>query len=158
MKKNFWIFMIVIFIILAFIFFWWKGVGRVQEDITEKESEPIVQHDSAFDEEYDVDIDDETITFTSKDGKTAIIYVFDNDHLDNVLYVVAVEDENAAEYLKNEYEKQVGNGIIDRVVSSENIVSIKYDKSYFEEYSNYTKDEIQDLLINNDFTTIIEDD
>lgn len=179
MKNKFFVLLIGLVMILVVGIVFWNHENSVHEEIIFRESEVTISGDdlsgtnmeetsqegqlnasqsSMQDDntEYDVNIDDETITFTTKDGSSSIIYIFENNHLDNVLQIIAAESASAAEYLKNQYEKEIGNGIIDRVVVSDNMISIRYAQDYFKEYRDYTKSEIEDLLLYNENTTIIE--
>lgn len=109
--------------------------------------------------DYDVDIEDNEITFTSRDGKEAIIYSFYDNHLDNITYITVGKSEEEANYIKGEYEKRIGDGIIGSVKTADRMIMITYDKNYFKDYEQYTQSEIQDMLINDEgFSTIIDDE
>lgn len=98
--------------------------------------------------EYEVIVDDETITFHGKDG-SMIIYTFENDHLANVIGVYVAKNENAAEYLKKTFQMQVGDGVLKKVEREGSLVSVTYDMEYFKEYTKYTKEEIQNTIFEN---------
>ena len=157
-KKIFWIIILILVLFLVSSFYF-INVSNVTENVVEKDNYNSTQNNNSGDlHEFDVDVSDEEITFTSKDGSEAIIYSFDNNRLDKVLYITLAKNDNEANYLKSEYEKKIGDGIIANVETTDRMVIITYDKSYFKEYEQYTKSEIQDMLINNEeFSTLVED-
>ena len=98
---------------------------------------------------YDVEITEDTLVFTSPDG-VVIVYSFDNDHLVSIVQMITANDNETAEYIKQTFEEQITQGVIESAQVKDNIVSLKYNMEYFAEYENYTKDEIQNLIFNNE--------
>lgn len=96
--------------------------------------------------EFDVVVSENNLTFTDENGNM-IVYIFNEDRLENVLLVINASSENEALILKDFYSKQIDEGIFERVISEGNVVSIRYNMSLFEEYKDYTKDEIQNLIL-----------
>ena len=133
---------IVVFLcLLGFLFF---PKEAPTEKVEENRQEVVKEEDSS--KSYDVTVTDDTITFANSDG-TSIIYAFEGNHLANIFLMVTTQTPEEAEYLKNEYQKDVGNGVIAKVTSLENTVAITYEKSFFADYEDLTKEELQELFL-----------
>ena len=152
MKKK--IFVIgIVSVILVIAILWITGTWQGKK-VQEKEIKVGSLREKNSSEEYDVYLYEDSITFQGENG-SAIIYTFENDHLANVLFVITLASEEEAEHVKNEYQKEVGEGMIDRVVSMNNVVSVRYDPKYFESYQNMTRAEIEEILLQDSNAKII---
>ncbi|MBQ8299393.1 MAG: hypothetical protein IJX99_05975 [Clostridia bacterium] len=96
--------------------------------------------------EYDVLVDDDTITFYDENG-SSIIYVFSNDRLENVLNVFNMKTVEEANVVETYYKSMVGNGKIKRVVAKDTIVSVVLDMEQFAEYRDYSRESLEKILL-----------
>ena len=161
MKKKFlWIIIFFVLILLVtFCLFNFKNSSITEKVIIKNDIDNTESDYSGELRDYDVDIEDNEITLTSRDGKEAIIYSFYDNHLVNITYITVGKSEEEANYIKGEYEKRIGDGIIGSVKTADRMIMITYDKNYFKDYEQYKQSEIQDMLINDEgFSTIIDDE
>lgn len=154
MKKNFKLMYCVAIVIAIIIFFLivllFQDDDFTEENVSENEELNQVSGESFSNLlGYDVEITEDTLTFSSPDG-VVVVYSFENDHLIDIVQVITADTAEAAEYTGDIFKEQVSEGLIENVQVKENIVSIKYNMEYFEEYKNYTKDEIQDIIFGNE--------
>lgn len=144
-------------IIVCYLFFMNSNLFNISEEILIIESGDISFEQALSEEsinlsgekknEYDVLVDEDTITFYDKDGNS-IIYVFENDRLENVLNVYYLKSKEEAKLVEAYYNSMINNGKIKRVVSNENIVSVVLDMEQFSEYKDYSKSSLEEILIN----------
>lgn len=143
-KKLF--FAILIFLFLIIVFFIIKMFEHfgVYEDVYTIDSMNFNSGDE--NNGYSAIVTDDTITFFDSDGNS-IIYVFESDRLVNVFNVYNADSEEKAKKIAAYYYKQVGNGEIYDVNYKENIVSVQMDINYFSKYKEYSKKQIEDILL-----------
>lgn len=145
-KKVFFVFLIILFIIIvAFVLENFTSLG-VYEKVYTIDSSTFDSGDNAY--SYDAMVTDDTITFYDNEGNS-IIYVFSADKLENVFNVYNARSEAEAKRIAAYYKKQIGNGEITRVSYNGTTVSVTMDMNYFSEYKNYSKKEIEDILLQN---------
>ena len=89
---------------------------------------------------------DDEIDFIDDNGNT-IMYLFSDDRLSAVMEILVLDNKDDADAVKAFYELKIPSGEVERVVQEDTMVSVKYNIEYFEEYMNYTKDEIQSMLL-----------
>ena len=95
---------------------------------------------------YRIDVYDDEIDFIDDNGNT-IMYLFSDDRLSAVMEILVLDNKDDADVVKAFYELKIPSGEVERVVQEDTMVSVKYNIEYFEEYKNYTKDEIQSRLL-----------
>ena len=105
---------------------------------------------------YDAIVTDDTITFYDNFGNS-IIYVFNADKLENVFNVYNAKSEAEAKRIVSYYNNKIGNGEISKVSCNGTTVSVMMDINYFSEYQNYSKKEIEDILLQSDKKIEMED-
>lgn len=160
MKFKIWIIFFLCVVLFSIVYI--SSGFNVKEEIVPLNTEDIVDTSNVSGEElnfvdenfmtddgffYDVVVDDDAITFYDEKGNS-IVYVFENNKLQNVLSIFIFNSEDEAQTVHDYYKNLVGNGEITRVTTRENIVSVVLDMKQFEEYKNYTKDEIEEILLN----------
>lgn len=96
--------------------------------------------------EYDVLVQDDTITFYDENGNS-IIYVFSNDRLENVLNVFNLKSVEEAKAIEAYYKSMIGDGKIERVVAKDTTVSVVLNMAQFAEYRDYTRASIEEILL-----------
>lgn len=143
-RKSFFIFLIILFIVIFAVILENFGHFGVYEKIYTIDSSVFDSGDDAY--RYDAMVTDDTITFYDNDGNS-IIYSFHADRLENVFNVYNAKTESEAKRIASYYEKQIGNGEISRVSYSGTTVSVTMDMNYFSEYKNYSKKEIENILL-----------
>lgn len=145
-KRLFFIFLIILFIVIVAIILEKFNQHVVYEKVYTVDSSGFDSGDSAY--IYDAMVTDDTITFYDNDGNS-IIYVFNADRLENVFNVYNANSEAEAERIAAYYTKQLGKGEISRVNYSGTTVSVTMDMNYFSEYKDYSKKEIENILLQN---------
>lgn len=144
-----------VFIILCLIFlgyFLYIFLDKnVYEDVYDFDvySDILDIQKSEPDKNYDVFVTDTEITFQDSNGNS-IIYVFDNDKLKNIFNVYNAKNEVDAKKIAAYFAGQIGSGEILNVNILDNVVSVQMDMKFFEEYKNYTKKQIEDILFKNE--------
>lgn len=78
---------------------------------------------------------------------TMIVYTFSNDILYNVQVMHTMKSEEEAIEMKNYYETQKEQGVIEKIVIEGTMLAITYDIDYFGEYKNCTKEEIKNMIL-----------
>lgn len=144
--KKFFLFLIILFIVIVAIILEKFNPFGVYEEIYTIDSSIFDSGDNAY--IYDAMVTDDTITFYDRDGNS-IIYSFDANRLVNVFNVYSAKSEAEAKRIAAYYTKQIGNGEISRVSYSGTTVSVVMDMNYFSEYKNYSKKEIEEILLQN---------
>lgn len=107
--------------------------------------------DELKDGEYNVSVYDDQIIFSNRNGNS-IVYSFSDNHLTNVQEIFVLSNASEVDEVKAYYEAKIKDGEIERVVAEGNVVSVKYNIDYFGEYKNYTKNEIEAMLIGDEST------
>lgn len=97
---------------------------------------------------YDIWVNDDSITYSDELGN-AIVYLFDADRLYSVYTIYVLDNEVEARKVAAYYSKQIGNGEIAEVSHNQNNVTVIMDMNYFAEYKDYTKKQIEDILLEN---------
>ena len=143
-KKSFFLFLIILFIVIVAIVLENFGSLGVYEKVYSIDSSTFDSGDNAY--SYNAMVTDDTITFYDKDGNS-IIYVFEADRLVNVFNVYNAKSEAEAKRIATHYTKQIGNGEIYDVNYKGTTVSVRMDINYFSEYKDYSKKQIEDLLL-----------
>ena len=144
-KKLFFTFLIFLFIIIVTLIIEKFGHFGVYENVYTIDSSNFNSGDDAYG--YSAMVTDDTITFFDSDGNS-IIYVFEADRLVNVFNVYNAESEEKAKKIAAFYTKEIVKGEIDNVNYKGNIVSVQMDINYFSEYKDYSKKQIEDILLN----------
>ena len=136
---------LIILIICIFITFLFLKSGNVKEDVYDFDT---FSGDTIFENSnsYDIFVNDDTITYYDENGNS-IIYLFQADRLSNVYSVYVAENEVQASRIADYFLLQVGNGEIAEVTQKENSVFVSMDMNFFEEYENYTKKQIEEILL-----------
>lgn len=145
-KRSFFIFLILLFIIIVAIIIENFSPFGVYEKVYTIDSSTFDSGDNAY--IYDAMVTDDTIIFYDKQGNS-IIYVFSANRLENVFNVYNAKSETEAKRIAAYYTKQIGNGEISRVSYNGTTVSVTMDMNYFSEYKNYSKKEIENILLQN---------
>lgn len=145
-NKLYWVFAIIFCVIIVVIMlFELKFInfsGTKFNDSGDSSGEKV----STTSGKYKIDVYDDEIDFIDDNGNT-IIYAFSDDRLSAVMEILILNNNEDAEVVKEFYELKIPSGEIERVVRDENMISVKYNIEYFEEYMNYTKDELQSILL-----------
>ena len=136
---------LIILVICIFITFLFLKSGNVKEDVYDLDT---FSGDTIFENSnsYDIFVNDDTITYYDENGNS-IIYLFQADRLSNVYSVYVAENEVQASRIADYFLLQVGNGEIAEVTQKENSVFVSMDMNFFAEYENYTKKQIEELLL-----------
>lgn len=153
-KKSFFVFLIIVFIIIIAFVLENFGPFGVYERVYTIDSSIFDSGDSAY--RYDAMVTDDTITFYDSAGNS-IIYSFNADKLENVFNVYNAKSEAEAKRIATYYAKQIGKGEISKVSYSGTTVSVMMDMNYFSEYKDYSKKQIEDILLKNAEKSGMED-
>lgn len=145
-KKSFFVFLIILFIVIVAIVLENFGPFGVYERVYTIDSSIFDSGDSAY--RYDAMVTDDTITFYDNSGNS-IIYSFNADRLENVFNVYNAKSETEAKRIAAYYTKQIGKGEISKVSYNGTTVSVMMDMNYFSEYKDYSKKEIETILLQN---------
>ena len=95
---------------------------------------------------YDIYVTDTEITFYDLNGNS-IIYAFEDDRLKSVFNVYNASNEVEAKKIAAYFTAQIGKGEILKVNHVDNAVSVQMDINYFSEYKDYTKKQIEEILL-----------
>ena len=156
-SKFFLCLFIVVVAIIAIYFFSKLYINKndIEDDFNNLSGDDNVstsgESDGLKDGEYNVSVYDDQIIFSDGNGNS-IVYSFSDDHLTNVQEILVLSNASEVAEVKAYYEAKIKDGEIERVVAEWNVVSVKYNIDYFGEYKNYTKDEIEAMLIGDEST------
>lgn len=153
MKKKIFLFILSLILILLLLLFFF-GQRNVREnvyDLNYSSGDEIYKNSDS----YDIWVNDDSITFSDELGNS-IVYLFEADRLSNVYSIYVTENEVEARKFAAYFSTQIGNGQIEDVNYNENIVSVIMDMDYFAQYKDYTKKQIEDILLKD--AEVIEED
>ena len=143
-RKAFFVLAIVFFsILIGFIIRKFDAFG-IYERVYEIDTNYFESGDNDY--IYDAIVTDDSITFYDSLGNS-IIYTFEADRLTNVLNVYNAKSEAEAKRIATYFNKQIGKGEIERVTYKGTTVSVMMDINYFSEFKNYSKKEIESILM-----------
>lgn len=147
-KNNFCVWLAVIFfiIIIATVFFELNPIKFGEINFNNNNGNLSGEKVSTNSGKYRIDVYDDEIDFIDDNGNT-IMYLFSDDRLSAVMEILVLDNKDDADVVKAFYELKIPSGEVERVVQEDTMVSVKYNSEYFEEYMNYTKDEIQSMLL-----------
>lgn len=100
---------------------------------------------------YDITEYDDAIMFSGYNNTAIMVNFNEVGVFDNIEYIAFCEDSDEANYLFEQYKKEEGNATIKKVGISENIFTIKYEKSYFTDLIGKTKEEVKSIFMSNEF-------
>ena len=142
-KSLYFIGSIIIIIFFVYVFLFEKSVSEKVYDNS------IFSGDknSGDSKEYDIFVEEDMITFYDANGNS-IIYVFENDRLTNVFNVYNAPNEIEAKRIANYFTTQFGSGEILDVNFLDTTVSVQMDMNYFSEYKDYSKKQLEQILLN----------
>lgn len=122
--------------------------NNAYEKVYDSTDDYIVSGESALEGEknYDIYVTDTEITFYDLNGNS-IIYTFEDDRLKSVFNVYNALNEVEAKKIAAYFTAQIGNGEILKVDHVDNVVSVQMDINYFSEYKDYTKKQIEEILL-----------
>ena len=152
-RLKFKIIIVLFCIIIAFIIFCFYNSNSIKEKIVYKQNtkEKSLISDA---KNYNVSIEDGSITFESSNGSSSIIYLFPDGIFSDVLQVIKANSPYEANLIKAEFEKKISGGMISNVTVNNDIVSIFYNIDYFEDLKGCSQKEFEDSFLNSDNITI----
>ncbi len=149
-KKVVLVILSLIIVLLVFFF----GQSNVHEDVYDSNyfsGDEIYKNSDS----YDIWVNDDSITFSDELGNS-IVYLFEADRLSSVYSIYITENEVEARKFAAYFSAQIGNGQIEDVNYNENTVSVIMDMNHFAEYKDYTKKQIEDILLKD--AKVVEED
>lgn len=159
-KSNSKLFLCIFIVIAVIAAIYFLSKLYINRNDSEKDSNNLFDYNKTTvsgentgvkDGEYNVSVYDDQITFSDGNGNS-IVYSFSDNHLTNVQEILVLNNASEVDEVKAYYEAKIKDGEIERVISDGNVISVKYNIDYFGEYKDYTKDEIESMLIGDENT------